>query len=280
MLQKRALLDESGLKLEDVCCASHRTGWSPPEPSTGHGVVFVRRGCFRRRVDGLDLLADPAVVYFEKPDQEQQVAHPHDGGDACTVFALSAETVAQLWGGDPELPAKPLFSDPSLDLEHRRLVAVSSACDAFELGERAIALLASILERAHLARVVAGRPSTTAARSRGIDAAREVIADNPRIGLLELAGAVAISPHHLSRIFSERTGEPISRYRNRIRVRIALERLAEGETSLACLAAELGFADQAHLTRVVRREVGQAPSHLRSWLGGSSRQAKAGVESR
>jgi AraC-like DNA-binding protein len=100
----------------------------------------------------------------------------------------------------------------------------------------------------------------------GVAAAREVIAGNPRVGLVELARSVAISPHHLSRIFSHCTGESISRYRNRIRVRFALDRLADGEESLAQLAADLGFADQAHLTRVIRSEVNQAPSHLRPLL--------------
>jgi AraC-like DNA-binding protein len=85
-------------------------------------------------------------------------------------------------------------------------------------------------------------------------------------GLFELAGSVAVSPHHLSRIFSQRTGETISRYRNRIRVRMALERLADGEPSLARLAGDLGFADQAHLCRVVRREVGHSPARLRERL--------------
>jgi len=46
-----------------------------------------------------------------------------------------------------------------------------------------------------------------------------------------------------------------------------LERLADRERSLARLAGELGFADQAHLARVVRREVGSTPSALRSSLG-------------
>jgi AraC-like DNA-binding protein len=263
MLRKTDLLDEGGLKLEDVRCASRRTGWSPPEASTGHSVVFVRRGCFRRRVDGVEAVLDPAVIYFEQPGQEQQVAHPHDGGDACTVFVLAPATVAALWGGDAELPSGPLFSDASLDLQHRRIVAGSSSCDAFELAERALVLLATVLERAHPGRVAAGRPSTAAARKRAVDATREVLAERPAVGLLELARAVAVSPHHLSRIFSDCAGEPISRYRNRIRARLALERLADGETSLARLAGELGLADQAHLTRVVRREVGQPPSRLR-----------------
>jgi AraC-like DNA-binding protein len=50
-------------------------------------------------------------------------------------------------------------------------------------------------------------------------------------------------------------------------VRLVLERLADRERSLARLAGELGFADQGHLARVVRREVGSTPSALRSSLG-------------
>jgi AraC-like DNA-binding protein len=54
----------------------------------------------------------------------------------------------------------------------------------------------------------------------------------------------------------------------RLRVRAALERLAGGERQLARLAADLGFADQAHLTRAVRAETGATPSALRGALSG------------
>jgi AraC-like DNA-binding protein len=52
----------------------------------------------------------------------------------------------------------------------------------------------------------------------------------------------------------------------RLRTRAALERLAAGERELARLAADLGFADQSHLCRVVRSETGSVPSALRSAL--------------
>jgi transcriptional regulator GlxA family with amidase domain len=67
-------------------------------------------------------------------------------------------------------------------------------------------------------------------------------------------------------VFRAQTGETLSRYRNRVRVRLALERLADGERSLARLAVELGFADHAHLTRVVRAEHGAPPAELRGLL--------------
>jgi AraC-like DNA-binding protein len=58
----------------------------------------------------------------------------------------------------------------------------------------------------------------------------------------------------------------LTHYRNRARVSRALERLAAGERSLGILAADLGFADQAHLTRTVRAYAGHTPSVLRRLL--------------
>jgi AraC-like DNA-binding protein len=46
-----------------------------------------------------------------------------------------------------------------------------------------------------------------------------------------------------------------------------LERLAGGERDLARLAADVGFADQSHLSRVIRSETGVTPSMLRRALG-------------
>jgi AraC-like DNA-binding protein len=52
----------------------------------------------------------------------------------------------------------------------------------------------------------------------------------------------------------------------RLRTRTALDRLAAGEQSLARLAADLGFADQSHMCRVLRQETGGSPSMLREIL--------------
>jgi AraC-like DNA-binding protein len=46
----------------------------------------------------------------------------------------------------------------------------------------------------------------------------------------------------------------------------ALDRLETGEPSLAVLAADLGFADQAHLCRTMREHLGHTPTALRRLL--------------
>jgi len=232
-------------------------------------VVFVRRGCFVRSAEGVEALLDPTVAYCINPGHEQRYDHPHEHGDDCTAVSLTPELVAALWGGDTDLPADPLRTSAPIDLEHRLLVAAARrGADADELVERAIELAAGALEQADPARVAAGRPTTVRARRALADGAREALTAAPDRSVPELARELAVSPHHLSRIFRAITGSTISRHRMRLRVRAALERLAEGDRDLAGLAAELGFADQSHLTRVVRSETGHTPGALRAALAG------------
>jgi AraC-like DNA-binding protein len=264
-LEKHLLVATRDFCVEAVECRCGTTGWSRPEEAARHAIVFVRRGCFRRRLNGSESFVDPTVVYFERPDDEQQIAHPA-GGDSCTVLYLADALLAALWGGEPGLPAEPVPSETSTDLRQRLLTAALVRGDSGEAAEAVISVAAAVLEGAEPERVASGRPVTAVARRRLASAVREALVDDPRAGVIELARRVAVSPHHLSRVFRTETGETISRYRNRLRVRLALDRLADGEPSLARLAAELGFADQAHLTRVVRREVGATPSAVRELL--------------
>jgi len=125
-----------------------------------------------------------------------------------------------------------------------------------------------VLEQADPPRVPAGRPATTRARRAAADGVREAPTANPNCSLRDLARALALSPHHPSRVFHASTGHIVARYRMRLRTRAALDRLAGGERNLARLAADVGFADQSHLCRVLRGETGQSPSALRqvvSW---------------
>jgi AraC-like DNA-binding protein len=66
----------------------------------------------------------------------------------------------------------------------------------------------------------------------------------------------------------------LTRYRHRILVLAALDAIEAGERDLAGLAARLGFADHAHLTRTVRQECGHAPRDLRRLLAGPADPAQ------
>ena len=267
MLHAQRLLTQDSVTIEDVAC-HHRMGRGEDEQNVGgHRLVLVRRGCFVRDVRGVTCLLDPTMGYFINPGDEHRIDHPQPHGDDCTALKLAPELVADIWGGDPMLPWRPVTTSPQLDLEHRLLLAAAHrGDDPHELEERAIALTAAALERADARRVAAGRPATAQARRALVDGVREALTAEPGRSLPELARALAVSPHHLSRVFHALTGNTISRHRMRLRARTAMERLAGGERNLARLAADLGFADQGHLCRVIRAETGHTPSALRRAL--------------
>lgn len=116
-------------------------------------------------------------------------------------------------------------------------------------------------------RVAAGRPRPAAHHGLA-RRTRELLLADPGLGVIELSRRLHCSPHHLSRVFGQVTGSSVSAYRTRIRVGHALDRIADGETNLAVLASDLGFADHAHLTRTIRAVTGRTPSALRAALRG------------
>jgi AraC-like DNA-binding protein len=266
VLKMRTVLDHGGIRIADVACR-HGQGRGESEQAGDHAIVFVRRGCFVRRGEAGGGLFDPTGFYCMNPGEEHRYDHPDEGGDDCTTLFLEAGLAASLWGGDPALPTASLRTSPALDLGHRLLLAEARrGADADELSERAISLVATALEQSDPARVASGRPAGVRARRQLTDAAREALSADPGRSLPALAGELAVSPHHLSRVFRAVHGSTISRHRMRLRTRAALERLAAGERNLARLAADLGFADQGHLSRVVRDETGATPSGLRRAL--------------
>jgi AraC-like DNA-binding protein len=267
MLNVRSLLNDDGVEVADVVCTHGRGRGRESEQVAAHALVFVRRGCFVRSADGAEAVLDPTLAYFMNPQQEQRYDHPHDGGDVCTSLALDAGLLASLWGGDPSAPQAPLPVAPQLDLEHRVLLAGARAgADKHALVERAIALTAGMLEQVGAARVASGRPATLRARRALADGVRELLAGCSSRTLPELAQALTVSPHHLSRVFRDVTGQTISRHRMQLRARGALERISAGEGDLAGMAAELGFADQSHLCKVLVAETGISATRLRAML--------------
>lgn len=89
------------------------------------------------------------------------------------------------------------------------------------------------------------------------------LAADPNLCLADWAGTLGIAPPSLSRGFRQAYGTSPKRYRLELRAVHALRRLPSWPGSLAGLAAELGFADQAHLTRTLVVLTGRTPRQLR-----------------
>ena len=86
------------------------------------------------------------------------------------------------------------------------------------------------------------------------------------VALAELAAAAELDGFLLTREFTRSMGIPPHAYHLQRRIRAAQKRLAVGE-SVTDVAQQLGFSDQAHLTRLFKRIVGVTPGRYRSAHG-------------
>lgn len=84
-----------------------------------------------------------------------------------------------------------------------------------------------------------------------------------QIRLVDLAGAAGLSPNHFLRVFKRATGDTPYQYLRARRLEHARHLLTKGSTSLAQLALDCGFANQAHFTAAFSREFGVPPGRYR-----------------
>lgn len=90
---------------------------------------------------------------------------------------------------------------------------------------------------------------------------RERLEDALRVR--DLALLAGVHPVHLARVFQHTHGCGVVEFVQRARVRAAAKCLAARRRSIGEIAAACGFFDQAHLTRVFRRELGITPARYR-----------------
>lgn len=203
------------------------------------------------------------------------------------VFGGAATEAAQghdVAGGDgtPHHPHRPRLDAAA----HWTLARCRAALDAGELDrlaleEAVLGLLppmgpagkagTAVLTR-HMEQV--GQAARGGARThRAVERARELLAAEPAAdrSLHELAAAVACSPFHLARCFRRATGVGLHAYRTRLRMALALQRLADGEQALIQLALDLGYASHSHFSAVFRAFHGVPPSRAREVLAGAGR---------
>ncbi len=83
------------------------------------------------------------------------------------------------------------------------------------------------------------------------------------IRLSDVALEVGVEPERLARTFRRAFGEPMASYLRRLRVEKAASMLAGNDLPISRIAAEVGFADQSHLTRSFARYVGTTPGRFR-----------------
>jgi AraC family transcriptional regulator len=85
-----------------------------------------------------------------------------------------------------------------------------------------------------------------------------------RISLKEIAQRVQLHPGYLSRRFRDIHHQSIGQYLNRLRLSFVARRLLNPNLRLSDIAADSGFADQSHMTRLFRKHLGLTPAAYRA----------------
>lgn len=165
--------------------------------------------------------------------------------------------------GPGELPTfhRPVVTDPelasALDALHSASALASS--DSLELEARFLSAIRLAFER-YAGRRAAAEPALGGRQIKGM---REMIEENfgATITLQMLGDLAGISRFSVLRHFKSAFGLTPYAFLRHVRVRRAHEMILSGNT-LAEVAVAVGFADQAHMTRIFRQTVGYTPGVL------------------
>jgi AraC-like DNA-binding protein len=84
-----------------------------------------------------------------------------------------------------------------------------------------------------------------------------------RLTVAEMAATVGLSESWFSNVFKQTTGKTPLQWQLAKRIDLAKKLLVESDLAVAEIAAQLGFTDQAHLTKAFRQIAGDTPAAWR-----------------
>lgn len=233
-------------------------------------LAFPSRSVVIEQLGRERVLVNPNHVMFYNPGQEYRRSMHDERGDHCVYIGLEPPLVEALIGRD-ELPFGHAPSDAHAFVLTR--AAAHSLRDAdwdpLEIEELVVSALCRTSNVAFAFHRLARQPArdhTQREHALLAETAKGFVTEHltDRITLRDVARAAHSSEFHLARIFREQTGFTLHGYRTHLRLRRAIDRLAEDEVDLTALAAELGFSSHAHLTRAFKAIFGAPPSLVRS----------------
>jgi len=288
-LRTDVLFHGSVVSIADVRCRAGRSPCGGEEHAGDHELVVTRSGVFVKhtgRAGRHQVVADATRALLLNRHEPYRVSHPAAGGDECTTLAVRDDVLVELVamhdrtaGDRPGAPFAvgdvPLAPPLLLRFHHLRRRLRSGWSSPLEVEEEALALLDGVVcdgHRRRQTRTPAARAGTRRARGELVERARAALAVRleARLSLAALAAAVGCSPFHLARTFRASTGSSVHQYQLRLRLSLALDRLADGAHNLSALALDLGFASHSHFATVFRRTFGATPSAFRRALSGAA----------
>lgn len=250
-------------------------------------LAFARDPVAIHQADHDSVIATPNEAMLYNPNQvyRRRVVDPQ--GDRCEFLGLRAEILAEIVAqhdpraaDDPQRPLKWAWASISSGLylaqrslyHHVRAAASDPPTvrlDRLLVDECIISIADSVVALAARAHARPARRAATARDHRvWIEGAKDYLARNFRrsLSLQEVADAVGVSLFHLCRLFKAHAGTTVHDYVRSLRVRAALEGLADPALPIGHVADELGFCNQSHFTRAFRSEYALTPTQVRRAL--------------
>jgi AraC-like DNA-binding protein len=264
--QTSRLLVESPLaRVYDVVCTTPRSGYGALMLNSVTQIGLPRRGIFVMERRGEPVVLDTNTALLLGPDDEYRTCHPIGGGDEGTVLVLPLNILEDAIGGVGGRIGRLRPQDQLAVCLVTRALRDQDP-DRLEAEDAIFCLLASL---SNAFAGPTGENHLRLAQRLRVEQARALLASSPttRWDLGSLSRALHCSPFHLARQFHTSTGETISRYVLRLRLGIAIERLADGERDIAAVAVDTGFAHHSHFSARFRSVFGITPTQARDILG-------------
>jgi AraC family transcriptional regulator len=251
-------------------------GFRDSGPAENHIIVFPRTTVRIRHPGRAPFVTNPNVVTFYNKGLVYFREKVSDESDRCEWFAVERsillEAVRQHDPAAVDRPDSPFRfthgpGDAGSYLLQRLVVrhlTEGGPVDPLFVEESAVRLLSRSVASA--ARVWdLSRETSESTQGELAEAAKTVLVQgfHEPISLDEVARRAGSSVFHLCRTFRRHTGSTLHGYRNQMRLRTALERVAAPTSDLTDLALDLGYSSHSHFTSAFRKTFGIAPSAFR-----------------
>jgi AraC family transcriptional regulator len=262
-------------------CQAENPIFANSGPASDTLFAFPRESVWIRHAGRDPFVADANTVTYYNRGQTYSRQKLSARGDYCEWFAVAPDAVSETLAAhepaaidrrDSPFRFSHGPSDPESYLRQRLVfehVSKEPRADRLFVEEAVLSILADVARLAYVHDGVKPRPRGKQRRDVDlVESARDVIARRftDDLSLSDIAGEVGSSVFHLARVFKSRTGFSLHAYRNQLRLRAALERMAEPGLDLIEIALDLGFSSHSHFTETFRRSFGKTPSAVRESL--------------
>ncbi len=221
--------------------------WRHEEPCAGRSLILPDGRCDVIVRFNADPAVVPRLVVTGPATQPYWVAF--EAGDRWIGVRLRPERGGVLWG-DTLATAK---DQVALEEQAEALVP--------ELAGLCLAGVSEADLRQALVCFVEGRALTPEGHRVGESVRRMHLAGG-RFPVTELAARAGCSARHLNRMFGRTVGLSVKNYAALVQFHRALRLVCDAGGGLSDAAFEAGYADQAHMTRMMRRFGGFVPSDI------------------